>query len=114
MRQAEDPSSTLIFDGETLHRGLNPQMLDDEDLNRVMMDQSRSAPCNASKKKEILMAIYDKKDSILKEYQEIDSVASGIDLETRFVSILGMFLGVKTQIKNALNHELSSCIITLY
>ena len=60
------------------------------------------------------MTIHDKKDSILKEYQEIDSVASGIDLETRFVSILGLFQAVKNQIKKALNYELSSCIITLY
>ena len=84
MRQAEDPSSTLIPDGECIPCSLNPQIVDDEDLSRVMMDQGRSAPCNASKKKEVLLTIHKQKDSILKEYKELDKVTTGIDLETSF------------------------------
>ena len=114
IRQAEDPSSTLIPDGEGIPQCINPMILDDDDLNRVMLDQGRSAPCNASKKKEILLAIHDNKDSIINEYRELDSAASGINLEIKFVSLLGLVLGVKRRIKKALNHELSSCIITLY
>ena len=114
IRQAEDPSSTLISDGEAIPQYLNPLILDDDDLDRVLLDQGRSAPCNASKKKEILLLIHDNKDSIMNEYRELDSAASGINLEIKFVSLLGLVLGVKRRIKKALNHELSSCIITLY
>ena len=79
-----------------------------------MLDQGRSAPCNASKKKEVLLAVHAQKDSILKEYKELDKVAAGIDLETKFTSILGCFLSIKNNIKKTFNQELASCIITLY
>ena len=112
MRQAEQPLPFVIAEGDQLN--LNTEVLDDDDLTRVLLDQSRDAPCNASKKKDILLTIHDKKEAILREYEELDKLSLGVDLATRFTSILSYFLGVKNNIKKGKNLELASCIVTLY
>ena len=97
MRQAEQPSPFVIAQGDKLN--LNTEVLDDDSLKRVLLDQSRDAPCNASKKKDILLTIHNKKEAILREYEELDKLSLGVDLATRFTSILSYFLGAKKQHK---------------
>ena len=72
-----------FFEGDNSNINLDPQLLDDDDLSKILVDQSRDALCNSSKKKEVLLSIYEKKDDILKTYDDLDKLALGIDLKTK-------------------------------
>ena len=113
MCQAEQPQPFLLNDNHSEHTS-DPQALDDEDLSRVLLDQSRSTPCNSSLKKEILLGIYEKRVGILKEYEELDGLHLGVDLATRFTSLLSYFLGLKSNIKKGGNQDLTNCMVTLF
>ena len=94
MRQAEQPQLFLVNDNHSECTS-DLQALDDEDLLRVLLDQSRSTSCNSSLKKKILLGIYEKRVAIIKKYEELDGLHLGVDLATRFTSLLIYFLRLK-------------------